>query len=189
LPASIGTNAGGTGPNTFPNRTTGNSGTRPVGSGTVGNPTPGTTGPAIGQGQGVDRTAKTSSANPAVNDKLSSGPLGLSVAEVKGEGLSVTTTIQGGVAQQAGIVLADQLLSNNGRMLRTGSDLASAVKQAAESGKPATIGLRRGGENHVIHVDLSKPAPTLGPPSTGTRPSSTGAPRATPMKALGAPAL
>lgn len=169
--SSLGTNAGGTGPNTFQNRTGGSAGSN---MSLPQRATSQSTGPALnvaggnGPGAKLNPNAATTSADPLMNDYLQASTLGLTVAEKNGDGLSVLTTIQGGVAQQAGIVIADQILSINRIKLRNAREMAIAVKEATESGQPATLSLRRGGENHVIHVDLTKPSPKQAPPSTGS---------------------
>lgn len=155
---AVGTNAGGTGPNTF----TGTSGVAPNGTGVVG--APGTTGTAAtlnaqaaanAQATGGAAMQPTADQVQTLNNTLRASPLGIAVDSSSGNGLTLTSLNQGAVAQRAGLVIGDQLFSLNGRPISSQQDLITAMQGVGGVGGLTAVGIRRNGQVHTIHVDLS----------------------------------
>jgi hypothetical protein len=163
--AAVGTNAGGTGPNTFsgtnPAAGSGANSVAPDGTGIVG--APGTTGTAATLDAQAGANAQTSGATTqptadqvqALNNTLRASPLGIAVDSSTGNGLTLTSLNQGAVAQRAGLTVGDQLFSLNGRPISSQQDLITAMQGVGGVGGLTAVGIRRGGQVHTIHVDLS----------------------------------
>jgi S1-C subfamily serine protease len=69
--------------------------------------------------------------------------------------LSVSNIHSGSVAQRAGLQVGDQIVSINGRAVRTHQELSSALSSAADLNNATTLAIRRNGQLQNLTVDLS----------------------------------
>jgi len=88
--------------------------------------------------------------------------------------------IEGAVAHRAGLTVGDQIFSLNGTPIGTQSDLLNALENTAGISGLSTIGVRRNGQVHTIHLNLSGgktmfSAPAIGPFQQGTNGGGSGA--------------
>jgi membrane-associated protease RseP (regulator of RpoE activity) len=138
--------------------------------------TTGATGSTTGAANAATGTtgATTGAANTANGlNPVNRGQLGFSVRSGAGDGLVVNNVNTGGLAQQAGLLSGDQIVSINGNAVNSQADISTALRQSALSGNNVLMGVMRNGQLQSLTINAGSGTSALGQASGGANAAGT----------------